>query len=223
MSTGVTFYFMRHGETMLNRLERIQGWANAPLTEKGIQDTHRSGKGLAKVKFDAVYTSDLMRTIETAQIILEENHYAQELTIHPMVEFREVHFGFYEGLDANQLWRDVREHIANVSDVTDRSQLTADVFLNTVHELDPYKYAENYRQFWTRVESGLLELLNRHAGTEQNVLIVSHGLTIQNLLHGLVADFNEQERLNNASVSVVQYIDGQFRLLKYNDTSHFTD
>lgn len=223
MSTGVTFYFVRHAETMLNRMERVQGWANAPLTEKGIVDTHRSGRGLKDIKFDAIYTSDLMRTIETAQILLEENNHAHQLEIHPMTEFREVNFGYYEGLDANQLWRDVREHLSTVYGIDQAEQIQAEVFLNTIHELDPYKFAEDYKTFWMRVESGLLELLNSHAGTNETILIVSHGMTIQNLLNGLVADFHEKERLNNASVSVVQYIDGQFKLLKYNDTSHFTD
>lgn len=223
MTTGVTFYFMRHAETMLNRMERVQGWANAPLTEKGIEDTHRSGRGLADIKFDAVYTSDLMRTIETAKIILQENKYASHLTLQPMKEFREVNFGYYEGLDANNLWRDVNEHMYKLygDEVMNLNQ--AQLFLNIVHELDPYKFAEDYMTFWLRVESGLLQLLNAHAGTNQTILVVSHGLTIQNLLHGLVADFNETERLQNASVSKVQYIDGQFRLLSYNDISHFVD
>ena len=32
MTKGVTFYFVRHGETYLNHLERLQGWADARLT-----------------------------------------------------------------------------------------------------------------------------------------------------------------------------------------------
>lgn len=220
---GVTFYFMRHAETLLNRLNRVQGWANAPLTDKGIADTHRSGKGLANITFDAVYTSDLARTIDTANIILKENHQNKQLQITPMPEFREVHFGFYEGLDANQLWRDVIAHMKTVYGVTDNYHNQAELFLNVVKELDPYKYAEDYKTFWARVENGLLQLLNTHAGTNKNVLIVSHGLTIQHLLHGLVADFNQTDRLDNASVSIVRYDNGQFKLLKYNDTSHFTD
>lgn len=147
MSTGVTFYFVRHAETLLNRLERVQGWANAPLTEQGIANTHRSGKGLANIKFDAVYTSDLMRTIETAQILLAENHHAEDLVITPMKEFREVNFGYYEGLDAVQLWRDIREHMANVYGLAADDLTKADLFLNMIHELDPYKYAENYKTF----------------------------------------------------------------------------
>lgn len=89
MTKGVTFYFVRHGETYLNRLGRFQGWADAPLTPEGLEIVHQSGRGLADVKFDAVYTSDLGRTIKTAQILLEENHHSQDLTITPMPEFRE--------------------------------------------------------------------------------------------------------------------------------------
>ena len=58
MSKGLTFYFMRHGETYFNVYGRVQGWCNAPLTEKGIEDIKRSGRGLAAIKFDAVYASD---------------------------------------------------------------------------------------------------------------------------------------------------------------------
>jgi len=54
MTKGVTFYFVRHGETYLNRLGRFQGWADAPLTPEGLEIVHQSGRGLADVKFDAV-------------------------------------------------------------------------------------------------------------------------------------------------------------------------
>ena len=40
----MTFYFMRHGETYLNRYERMQGWSNAPLTEEDREEVHHSGR-----------------------------------------------------------------------------------------------------------------------------------------------------------------------------------
>lgn len=221
MTKGVTFYFMRHAETYLNRLERVQGWANAPLTQKGIEETHQSGRGLSDIHFDAVYTSDLARTRDTAQIILSENLHSKDLAITEMKEFREVHFGYYEGLDANELWREVIDYMRNVYGIDENHKQQFSLFLDTVKTLDPYKYAENYREFWMRVESGLLHLLDRHADTNQNILVVSHGVTIRYLLHGLVADFTHTDYLKNASVCKVQYIDGQFKLLSYNDVSHF--
>lgn len=90
MNKGCTFYFVRHGQTYFNHYRKIQGWSNTPLTEEGTEDVYRSARGLADVKFDAVYTSDLSRTVQTASIILEENKYADELTIEMMPEFREV-------------------------------------------------------------------------------------------------------------------------------------
>ena len=92
---GMTIYFMRHGETYLNRYGRMQGWSNAPLTDEGKVDVRRSGRGLSDVRFDAVYTSDLHRTIETANIVLSESNYADDIVIQTMPEFREVFFGYF--------------------------------------------------------------------------------------------------------------------------------
>ncbi|MCW6659924.1 histidine phosphatase family protein [Aerococcaceae bacterium NML191292] len=224
MSNGVTFYFMRHGETYLNFFERMQGWANAPLTDRGILDTQRSGRGLANIKFDAVYTSDLMRTIDTANIILAENAHADGLEIIPMQEFREVHFGYFEGLEAPVVWQDIIESVNIEQGLPNGTTEQVEATMNMLKRKDPSGLAENYLEFWNRVESGLLKLLHKHAGTNETVLVVCHGLTIRNLLHGLVADFEVgQEHLHNASVSIVQYREGQFRLLALNQTDHFAD
>ncbi|WP_124057619.1 histidine phosphatase family protein [Vaginisenegalia massiliensis] len=223
MANGVTFYFIRHGETYLNRFNRFQGWANAPLTPEGEIDVQRSGRGLADIRFDAVYTSDLMRTIDTANIILSENNHAEDLAIVPMYEFREVFFGYYEGLEAGPTWQALQDEvkIKHGLPAGDRSDVAQ--FMNLMKEKDPSGMAENYVEFWNRVEAGLIKLLNKHAGTNQNILVVCHGMTIRNLLDGLVADFKQAEPLKNASASIVKYMDGQFHLLAYNQVDHFKD
>lgn len=223
MTKGVTFYFVRHGETYLNRLGRFQGWADAPLTPEGLEIVHQSGRGLADVKFDAVYTSDLGRTIKTAQILLEENHHSQDLTITPMPEFREVFFGYYEGLEAQSVWRDMIAETNHELGLPRDAGIQVEATMNKMKASDPTGLAENYLEFWHRVETGLLELLNRHAGSDQTILVVCHGLTIQNLIHGLVADFELGEPLANASVTTVKYLHGQFQLIAYNQTEHFKD
>lgn len=222
-SKGVTFYFVRHGETYFNYYGRMQGWANALLTDNGINDVHRSARGLADIDFDAVYSSDLQRAVHTAEIILQENKFKDGLSINPMPEFREVHFGSFEGLDVNEVWSNILDEVTIKHDLPAGTEIEIQDVLNMVKEMDPYKHAENYVEFWFRVESGLLKLLHRHAGTEQNILVACHGLTIRNLLHGLVADFDETEPLKNASVSIVKYQDGQFQLLSYNQTTHFKE
>ncbi len=220
MSKGVTLYFVRHGETYLNLYNRMQGWANAPLTPEGIKNVHRSGKGLSHIRFDAVYTSDLQRTIDTAEILLTENK-ETTVSIQKMPEFREIFFGSFEGLDARDVWPTLSKQVSLKFDLPEGDEHDIRLMLNTMKEIDPYHHAENYVEFWQRVESGLLKLLNRHAGTDQNILVVCHGMTIRNLLNGLVADFNETKPLDNASVSVVRYAEGHFEMSHYGDTSHF--
>ena len=69
----VNIYMVRHGETYFNLLHRFQGWSDAPLTEKGIQDGYAAGTRLANVHFDGAYSSGLTRTIHTSQYILVNN------------------------------------------------------------------------------------------------------------------------------------------------------
>lgn len=64
-------YLVRHGETYLNRYNRMQGWADSPLTEEGKDVAVEAGKKLASIRFDRVYTSDSGRTLETAESITE--------------------------------------------------------------------------------------------------------------------------------------------------------
>ena len=63
MATEV--YLVRHGETMFNQLNKVQGWADSPLTVKGINDLKITASNLSQVHFDKIYSSDLKRAIDT--------------------------------------------------------------------------------------------------------------------------------------------------------------
>lgn len=43
---GVNIYFARHGKTLLNTFDRVQGWVDSPLTEDGIRVARYLGEGL---------------------------------------------------------------------------------------------------------------------------------------------------------------------------------
>ena len=58
-------------ETVFNRYNLMQGWSDTPLTKRRCLDAIRSGLGNARCSFDAVYTSDLRRTVETAQLFFK--------------------------------------------------------------------------------------------------------------------------------------------------------
>lgn len=69
----VVFYIVRHGQTLLNQLDRAQGWADSPLTALGEQTATELGKALSSVEFRAAYASDTRRAFDTAKLLLKES------------------------------------------------------------------------------------------------------------------------------------------------------
>ena len=69
----ITFYIVRHGQSLLNQLDRAQGWADSPLTVLGEQTARELGQALSSVIFQAAYTSDTIRAFNTAKLVLKES------------------------------------------------------------------------------------------------------------------------------------------------------
>lgn len=221
---GLTLHFIRHGETYFNLYDRVQGWGDSPLTELGVEDALRSGRGLKDIQFDAVYTSDLSRTTVTAELILQENEKtADNHEIIALPEFREFFFGSYEGgynIDAfmavaDHLGYDSKEHLLEHVDSNGRM----DVF----HEIDPHQHAESAAIFLERLNKGLNRVIEENNGKHRNVLVVAHGGTIHSLFESMIPDLKNPPPLLNGSVSVAHYRDGEYELERYGDISHFTD
>lgn len=222
--SGVTIYFVRHGETYLNLYGRLQGWANAPLTSRGKKDVRRSGKGMKGIKFDAVYTSDLMRTVDTAEILLDENLKSDpDLDIIIVPEFREIFFGVFEGETGDVAYREVAEHLGYETAEKLFGEVGQFERMNALKELDPYGHAENFMEFWERIERGLMKVIEKHRDTGDTILVVAHGGTIRIILENLIPELKKPDALMNASVSVTHYKDGFFHLERYGDVSHFAD
>lgn len=161
-----TIYFVRHGETYFNLYGRMQGWGNTPLTPDGEKGVRASGRGLADVKFDAVYTSDLQRTIDTAEIILAENKKTDpKIEIKAMPEFREIFFGEFEGERVEDTYKEIIAELGLKTAEDAFKTIGALERMNTFNKLDKYGHAETFMQFWSRVEKGLIELINRHRGS----------------------------------------------------------
>lgn len=223
MSKGVSFYLMRHAETTFNRYDHVQGWCDSLLSPKGIEQAQASGRGIASLAFDAVYTSDLKRAQDTARHVLALNQSTPADQVQTMRELREINFGSFEGRRIQTLKDQVVDHLKASGQSVESFLNKPDIpqLLKIIKHLDPYHEAENYVEFWNRIESGLLILLNKHAGTDQKILIVSHGWTIHNLIHGLIAHHEPSQQVDYCSLSIVEYRDGQFHLNAFNQTDHF--
>ena len=66
---SLRFIIVRHGETVWNKEDRIQGHINIDLTEKGIEQAKSNAETLKGEKIDAIYSSDLSRAIVTTEHI----------------------------------------------------------------------------------------------------------------------------------------------------------
>lgn len=94
-----TLLLARHGETDWNREGRWQGWADPPLNETGRGQARELADQLRQTPFDAVYSSDLKRALETAEIL------AAPHGVPVLVDsgLREIDVGSWSGLTREEI------------------------------------------------------------------------------------------------------------------------
>lgn len=63
----MVIYVVRHGQSTANASATLAGWAQVPLTEKGVQQALQTRSLLQDIRFDKVISSDLLRAVQTAE------------------------------------------------------------------------------------------------------------------------------------------------------------
>ena len=61
-----TLFLIRHAESAWNAEQRWQGWGDPPLSERGLEQAQALARALADQAIDGLFTSDLLRAIQTA-------------------------------------------------------------------------------------------------------------------------------------------------------------
>ncbi len=173
-------YMVRHGQSETNLAKRFTGWAQVNLTEQGIADAKRAGEYLKGLSFDRVYSSDLIRAVQTAKHALPGCEPVQ------MPELREIGLGELE--------------LQDIAECTER--YGEEFAINRRHyNFVPYG-GENRDMMEMRVRSFMQMLENNpcdmaiafaHAGTLQTALDVVMGMRMDRshvaCLNGSVAVF----------------------------------
>jgi probable phosphoglycerate mutase len=155
-----TLLLARHGETDWNAERRWQGHSDPPLNERGREQARELAAALDGV--DVIYTSDLARARETAEILGAR----LGVEARPDPRLRERSFGAWEG----KTWDELEEDFA---DALERWR---------AGETHGPEDAERYGDFSRRVESFLENVLDRHPA--ERVLVVGHGGSIR-AIHAL--------------------------------------
>ena len=196
-------FLIRHAEAEGNLYRRIHGVTDASLTELGLRQREPLRRRFEGVKLDAVYSSDLRRARQTAAALYEPR--GLPLRLHPGL--REQNMGAWE----DECWGWAAKYDPIQYDV-----------LNTDPERFSVPGSENYSAVLRRYLPALREIAEAHAGG--TVAVFSHGSAIRIVLSELLGygstGIGKIPHCDNTSVAELQYENGAFRVLSYNDSAH---
>ena len=181
---------VRHGQSLSNIRETFTGQMDSPLTELGHKQAACTAEYLADFSIDAIYSSDLMRAMQTAEPVAKSHG----LEIVPDARLREICGGDWEGRVGAEIEKLYPENYA--------------VWKTDVYRSTP-DGGESFVEVAARTHEFLQEILQKHRG--QTVAIFSHALAVRSLAcewFGLgLEDVKSVPWSANASVSIVEYND----------------
>ncbi len=203
-----TLYLVRHGATDANeqRPYVLQGSGiDLSLSANGREQAAAVGRLLSGRTVHHVYSSSLVRAMETAETIAD--HHGHQ--VRPIEQLVECDVGQWEGMDWDSI---MREHAQAYQ------ALMEDPATN------PYLGGESYGDVLQRAEPAIEELLRRHVG--ESIVVVAHNVVNRvYLAHLLDLDLRRAKDIHqsNACVNVIRYRDGRTELMTLNATFHLAD
>lgn len=205
MNKSTTLYFVRHGETDYNRLRIMQGRRiNSSLNDTGRRQALALANRFQDLEFDAVYTSALNRTMETAEPILKNR---PDAAVRRSSDLDEMCWGVYEGVPSSDRLRDMLDEMHARWDGGD--------FDYCVEE------GESIRDVQARGLRAVEHIVEEHPG--QTVLIVTHGRLLRVVLSSLLdMGLEHMDDIDHANtgVNVVTYCQGAYASSLLNCTAH---
>ena len=202
--TTTRFCLVRHGETNWNVERRLQGHTDIDLNSHGEKQAVQMANALRAIdlKFDVLYTSDLLRAAKTAKAI--ENTF--RVSAISDESLRERHLGALQGLttsDAPKLEPELWE-----------SHLRRDLD----HEL---RGGESIKQFGARIQGALERIRLAHPG--KTILLVSHGGALDmmyRLASNQALEADKAVNVPNASLSWISHDGSAWKVDRWADTIH---
>ena len=198
-----TIYLIRHAEAEGNLYRRCHGHYNSLITENGYRQIEALKERFLDIPVDAVYSSDLFRTMTTARAVYEP----KGLELHTTPLLRETGCGVWEDVPWGNLAR------------------TDPVELNKYLSCDESWQAEGSETFpgvRQRMRKILLELAAQHDG--QTIAAVSHGMAIRTVVSSFLGvEIGQLPFWENTAVTTLEVENGQVTVKAMGDTSHLTE
>ena len=196
------FLLIRHAVNDFVKTGKLAGWTpEVHLNEDGRAQAAALGVRLAKTKIDALYSSPLERTVETAQAVLE--HHPQ-LQLQLIDEIGEVRYGTWQGEEIGKLaqrkaWRVVQGFPSRMR----------------------FPNGEAMRDTQMRAVNVLEMLVERHP--RATVALVSHSDVIKMIVThylGLHLDMFQRIEISPASLSIITMGYSRPTIVQINETSY---
>lgn len=186
-------YFIRHGQSECNRLDLRCGWSQTPLSELGRKQAKKANDYLKKVPFDKVYCSDLRRVRQTAAEALP----GCELVYSDRI--REIDVGDLSECPAEECQKKYGRAYDEAMRLQDFTVFGG----------------ESQKQMKERVRAFIWDLEKEKA---EYVAVFGHEGTVHQMMEITLGQeiLLEKLQIDNASVSVFEYLNGKWKLLQYN-------
>jgi len=198
------FWLIRHGETEWNAGKRLQGWLDIPLSDVGRAQARQLAQRLKAAdvpQFAAIYSSDLSRALETAQI--SAAHLGLPVTARETL--RERNYGIFQGRD----W-------AMLSDELSQQNIS---FSKPDQEIEG---GETFAAFAQRISHAFESLAADHPG--QNILVFAHGGVVDiawRKAGGHDLHVKREGTILNTSINLFDIsADGKWRMGAWNQVQH---
>jgi 2,3-bisphosphoglycerate-dependent phosphoglycerate mutase len=146
----------RHGETDWNSERRWQGHSDRRLNDVGRRQARELAETLRDRRIDAIYSSDLLRAVETAAIV--GDHLG--LPIEVDAGLREVDVGDWAGREVGEI-----------------ESADPEAFRRWREGRKGWNGGESYEQMGKRVVAAVVRIAARHPA--ETILLVTHGGSIR--------------------------------------------
>jgi len=185
-------WLIRHGSTLWNSEQRFCGHSDIPLSSEGKAQARWLARRLHTQPIAKMYTSDLLRAQQTAEVIAAQCSQSVQIITTP--SWREIAFGAWEGLTYEQITQQFPASLSFFSDPLSASPPDGET-LQTLAQ---------------RVRQAFIELVHRDSLSEDgDIVLVSHGGPLRVLLSMVLGMALEQQwRLNLAagSLSAIDFL-----------------
>ena len=200
-------YLVRHAEAEGNLKKFFQGRTDCAVTEKGIRQLAQLAERFKNIPLDAIVSSPLKRTRETAAAV--NKYHNLEIELNPGII--EINGGKLEGMLMDDTFVNFPEEAYNWG-----------------HHPDIYQApdGESMQQVYDRMAAAVTAIAETHSG--KNIAVVSHGCALKCFLcyacgFSLADMHTKLTWSDNTAVSCLEYNDGKFFSIYLNDDSHLTD